>query len=102
MSAFPAICRAAGLPAPVAEYRFAPPRRWRFDFCWPVEKVAVEVEGGVFAGGRHTRGAGYRADLEKYNRATLMGYRVLRYLPEQLVGAVADLNELLTDVRAGR
>jgi hypothetical protein len=43
----------------------------------------VEREGGAFCGGRHTRGAGFRADLEKYNQATLLGFHVLRFLPEQ-------------------
>lgn len=95
VSYLPDICRAAGLPVPLMEYRFAPPRRWRFDYCWPEQFVAVEVEGGVFAGGRHTRGAGYRADLQKYNTATLMGYRVLRYLPEQLTASLDDLRALL-------
>lgn len=77
-------CRAYGLPEPTAEHRFHPTRRWRFDWAWPAYKIAVEIEGGVFAGGRHSRGAGYRNDLEKYNSAHLMGWRVFRYLPEQV------------------
>lgn len=42
-------------------------------------KVAVEIEGGTFAGGRHTRGVGFRGDLEKYNTAALKGWLVLRF-----------------------
>lgn len=72
------------LPAPVAEYRFHPVRRWRFDFAWPDHRVALEVEGGAFARGRHTRGAGFRADIEKYNAAATERWFVLRCLPEQL------------------
>lgn len=65
---------------PVEEYRFAPPRRWRFDFAWPALLLAVEIEGGVWRGGRHTRGAGYyQADAEKYNAAAVAGWTVLRY-----------------------
>lgn len=64
---------------PVREYRFAPPRRWRFDFAYPERKVAVEVEGGVYSFGRHTRGKGYENDLEKYNTAVVMGWKVLRF-----------------------
>lgn len=60
------------------EHRFHPKRRWRFDFAWPSRMVALEVEGGTYAGGRHTRGAGYAADIEKYNEAALCGWRVLR------------------------
>lgn len=71
--------RADKLPEPVREYRFAPDRKWRFDFAWPDRKLAVEVEGGVYSGGRHTRGSGYIKDLEKYNRAAVLGWCVLRF-----------------------
>jgi very-short-patch-repair endonuclease len=70
---------ARGLPAPVREYRFDPQRRWRFDFAWPDRMLAVEIEGGTWSGGRHTRGSGYEADLEKYNAAALSGWTVLRF-----------------------
>jgi len=92
---FPTLCVMAGLPPPVAEHRFHPVRKWRFDFAWPDRKVALEVEGGVFVQGRHSRGAGIRADIEKYNTATLLGWRVLRYLPEQLQAATADVAKAL-------
>jgi very-short-patch-repair endonuclease len=68
----------AGLPAPVPEYAFAKPRRWRFDMAWLAQRLAVEVEGGTWSFGRHTRGGGYEADIEKYNEATLLGWRVIR------------------------
>jgi len=66
-------------PAPAREYRFASPRRWKFDFAWPDARLAVEIEGGTWSGGRHTRGAGYANDCTKYNAAVLEGWRVLRY-----------------------
>jgi hypothetical protein len=75
---FAAVITAAGLPAPVKEFRFAPPRRWRFDLAWPSLRIALEIEGGVWAHGRHVRGKGYERDAEKYNAATLAGWRVLR------------------------
>ena len=43
--------RANELPEPEREYRFAPPRRWRFDFAWPAAMLALEVEGGVWSTG---------------------------------------------------
>lgn len=46
--------------------------------------LAVEVEGGVYSGGRHTRGAGFTKDCEKYNEAILFGWRVLRFTGEQV------------------
>lgn len=76
-----------GIPDPHVEFVFARPRRWRFDYAWPGRSLAVEIEGGLFAnggaGGRHNRGAGMREDMQKYNEATLRGWRVFRYMPEQ-------------------
>ncbi len=71
-------CRAVGLPEPTFEHRFAPPRRWRFDLAWPDEHIAVEIEGGTWVYGRHSRPAGYEADCEKYAEAALAGWLVLR------------------------
>ena len=79
-----AVLRGAGLPAPVREHRFAPPRRWRFDYAWPAHRIALEIEGGVWAGGRHVRGRGYESDCEKYSEAALRGWRVLRVTPAML------------------
>jgi very-short-patch-repair endonuclease len=68
-----------GLFLPVAEYRFHPVRQWRLDFAWPDKKLGIELEGGTWSGGRHTTGAGYAGDCEKYNAAVELGWRVLRY-----------------------
>jgi very-short-patch-repair endonuclease len=78
--------RAAKLPEPTEQHLFgkAIGRRWRFDFAWLDRMLAVEVEGGVYVQGRHTRGSGFTADIEKYNAATLMGWRVLRVTPEHI------------------
>ena len=62
----------------VREYRFHPVRRWRFDFALVGHMLAVEVEGGTYARGRHTRGAGYAEDCVKYAEALCLGWRVLR------------------------
>ncbi|WP_298337643.1 hypothetical protein [Ferrimicrobium sp.] len=72
------------------ELRFAPPRRWRFDFAWPQQRIALEIEGGgTWVSGRHNRGAGYVNDLEKYNAATLLGWRLLRVTPEMVSDGTA-------------
>lgn len=75
---------ASGLPSPEREHRFAPPRRWRFDFAWPAHQVALEVEGGTWIGGRHNRGSGYAADCEKYAEAAIQGWAVIRATTEQV------------------
>lgn len=81
---FAALLASAGVEPPVSEFRFHPTRRWRFDFAWPAKRVAVEIEGGAWSGGRHTRGSGFIADCDKYNAATLLGWRVLRFTPQHL------------------
>lgn len=81
--------RAYRLPPPLREYRFDPARRWRFDFAWPQKRVALEVEGGVWSGGRHTRGSGFISDCEKYNTATLAGWKVFRVTGEHVRSGVA-------------
>jgi very-short-patch-repair endonuclease len=64
------------------EYRFIKDRRFRFDIALPDHKIAIEFEGGVFTGGRHTRGTGYVNDSKKYNLATMHGWKLLRYTTE--------------------
>ena len=71
-------CRTNGLPVGVAELMFHDERDWRFDRAWPDLGLAVEIEGGIYSGGRHTRGYGYEQDLVKYAEATVMGWRILR------------------------
>ena len=60
------------------EFRFHSTRRWRFDYAFPTLKIAVEVDGGVWTGGRHINPAGYINDMEKLNNAAAMGWLVLR------------------------
>lgn len=74
---FLVMVRLAQLPTPVLEHRFHATRRWRFDVAWPEHRVAVELQGGVHAGGRHTRGAGYINDCDKLNAAQVAGWRLI-------------------------
>ncbi len=74
----------AGLPIPDREHRFAPPRLWRFDLAYLAEMVAVELEGGVFSGGRHTRGKGFTGDCRKYSEAAVRGWLVIRCTREMV------------------
>lgn len=66
------------------EFKFHPSRMWRADFHLKGKKILVEVEGGIWSNGRHTRGKGYLGDLEKYNAATMMGYQVIRFSTKQV------------------
>lgn len=82
--AFTCICKADLGVTCVKEHKFHPTRRWRFDYAIPEHKIALEVEGGVWTQGRHTRPQGFLGDIEKYNTATLMGWRVFRTTPDDL------------------
>ncbi len=81
---FSNMLRSARLPMPTPEHRFDAKRMWRFDYAWPDAKVALEVEGGAWTNGRHTRGKGFIADLEKYSEAAVQGWCVIRCVPAAL------------------
>ena len=81
--------RAWKLEKPEREFRFDPVRKWRFDFAWPDKMIAVEVEGGIWTGGRHTRGVGFLSDCEKYNCAALLGWMILRFPVEVITSGEA-------------
>ncbi len=72
----------------IPEYKFHPTRKWRFDFAIPLKMIAIEIEGGTFSNGRHSRPLGMQADMEKYNQAALSGWKVLRYTPQQWNAAI--------------
>ncbi len=81
---FTAICK-TDLGVEVAkEHLFHPSRKWRFDYAILSHKIALEVEGGVWTNGRHTRPKGFLGDVEKYNAAALLGWRVFRVTPDDL------------------
>ena len=71
------------------EHPFFPGRRWRIDFAIVDKKIGIEIEGGVWANGRHTRGKGFIDDMEKYNAAVTLGWVILRFTPQ-------DLNNITT------
>ncbi len=80
---------------PLREYKFHPTRKWRFDFYFTANRIAVEVEGGY--GGRHQSTVGFRNDCEKYNAASKMGITVLRYTTDMVMrgDAINDVLEML-------
>lgn len=93
--------RALKLPEAQREYVFAKPRRFRFDFAWPELRVAVEIDGGVWSGGRHTRGAGFIKDCEKMNIAVLEGWSVLRFSGDLVrSGDAARLTTMALNMKA--
>jgi len=84
---FAAQLRAAGLFFE-REYRFCSWRRWLSDFVVepdpytpdhprPEEGVLVEIQGGGFVNGGHSRGMGLERDCEKLATAAALGWRVI-------------------------
>ena len=99
-------------PPPKPEFMFAKDtsfqRDWRFDFAWPDNRLAVEIDGGTWMskhGGksRHTTGTGYEGDCEKLNAAAILGWKVLRYTTTMLandpVGVVNQVKQLLNETK---
>lgn len=82
---FTCICKTDMGIEVVKEYMFHPTRKWRFDYAMPEHKIAIEVEGGVYTRGRHVRPQGFLGDIEKYNAGTLLGWRIFRVTPDDLL-----------------
>lgn len=68
---------AHGLPVPIREFVFAPPRKWKADLAYPQQKIIIEIEGGGGVG-RHTSAVGFREDCVKYNVISTLGYKLIR------------------------
>lgn len=87
-----------GIWEPAFELQFCKDRKWRFDMAWEHDMpggggLALEVEGGVWTAGGHTRGSGFVRDMEKYNEASALGWRVIRCQPADL--CTKDMADLI-------
>ena len=72
------------------EYAFALPRRYRADFAIAADPILlVEIEGGTWVAGRHSRGKGFAADCEKQALAIIAGYRYMRCTTAQVEDGTA-------------
>ncbi len=86
------------------EAQLIPGRKSRCDFALPPWRLVVEIEGGVWSAGRHSRGRGFTEDTRKYNALRKLGWTVLRYVPEDVENgtAIDDILEVvLGKKRAG-
>ena len=83
------------LPQPQLEHRFHDTRRWRFDFAWPEQKIALEIDGGIWMRTEDGRSKGHAhpvrfvQDCEKMNEAAILGWRVLRATPQMVKDGTA-------------
>lgn len=81
------------LPVPVRQHRFCD-RRYAFDFAFPPEKLAIEIQGGAFVRGGHSTALGQAKDYEKNNLAVRTGWRMLFYNTV----AFKDIDAIVTEV----
>ena len=87
-----------GGPELKPQHKFEPMRRWRADFAHlGKRKVIIEIEGGIYSGGRHVRGVAFTSDAIKYNAAEMAGFHVIRLTSDMLneqyiVGLIDWLN----------
>lgn len=75
---------------PVTQHKFHPVRNWRFDFCWPAAKLAIEIQG---FGPGHNSYEGMQTDYEKHNAALLLGWRIIYFMAHD-VGPYNQANTL--------
>jgi very-short-patch-repair endonuclease len=87
-----------GLSGPklTPEHKFHPTRKWRFDFAHIEKRVAIEIEGGTWMQGGHSRGRGYQEDCEKYNEAVRLGWRVFRLTGKMIT--VQNVGNIIAEV----
>jgi very-short-patch-repair endonuclease len=78
------------------EYKFHPERKWRFDWCVPTLKIAIEFEGGIHdRNGSHTSIKDINRDMEKYNAAASLGWKVLRFSAVNYKSLIDELKKCL-------
>ncbi len=70
--------RVAGITGYMREFKWHELRKWRADFAFVPQRILLEVEGGTWARGRHTRGSGFEKDCIKYNEAAIQGWTIIR------------------------
>lgn len=93
----PSVFSAAGLLEPWYEHKIQKgtdkrgrPTYWRFDYAWPSEKLFLEVQGGIWLHrkgkhpGRHSGGTGQIGDMQKYNAAAILGWRIIYATPQEV------------------
>jgi very-short-patch-repair endonuclease len=83
--------RFAGMPHFVREYPYAQiiGRKYRADFAFVPDRLLIQVEGGIYTNGKHTRGAGFESDCERDAIAVTLGWCVLRVCDKHIRTGIA-------------
>lgn len=80
-----------------SEFIFSKERKFRFDWAVPQILVAIEYEGIFSEKSGHTTLSGYKKDVEKYNLATKLGWKILRYTADNYLDFENDLKIMQKD-----
>lgn len=66
------------------EIKGIPDRNYKFDIALKCCKIAIEIEGGIGPNSKGHRGIGnFIGDMEKYNLATVWGWKLFRLTPKE-------------------
>lgn len=77
------------------EHQFTKKRKFRFDWFIPCLNLALEYEGIMSDKSRHTTITGYTGDINKYNLALTLGFKVLRYNALNYQNAYLDIEKII-------
>ena len=64
------------------DYKLLEHRRFKADFVHLQSKTAIEIQGGVWVGGRHNRGLGYINDCKRMLELISNGWTVIYLVKE--------------------
>jgi very-short-patch-repair endonuclease len=91
---FLSLCDRRGLPRPRTNFHIG---AHEVDMCWPVHRLAVELDGWA----RHRDRHAFQRDREKGKAITATGHRLLRFTHDDVVRrpaqTVATINEFLAE-----
>jgi len=76
-----------------------PGRQFRFDFAHCESKVAVELDGGLYVNGGHSRGASIEESYVKLREDAKLGWCVLKYGTKQMSRMDSVAIEVLDVIR---
>ena len=78
-------------------------KQWRYDVIFPTVKLCIEVQGGVFTHGKHSRGENQVNDMYKSNSAQRVGYACFQFPPRDLSSgkAATDVIDYIASYKAG-
>ena len=72
------------------QFHYIPGRKFAADFAIPSASLLIEVQGGIYSGQAHGSVTGIKKDNERLNLATLNGWSLLRFAPDEVSDGTAQ------------